>query len=428
MRNTLKQCSFLTVFLFLCLGGTPGCDRNRPSPPENSVTLVFRHARLSGNPAALHNLIARFEKENPGIMVREELLAASPDQQHDRCMAAMERRSTDFDVIAMDPTWIPEFARNGWLRDVSRLLPPSERTAFFPASIESASYLGKLFAVPWLIDAGVLYYRKDLLRKYRREIPGTWQELVDTARYISQREPEVYGFMWEGKESRAHVTCTLEYLWGNGGEVLKGTEVTIDSPECRHSLDFMYDLTRCYRITPPLVVLSDSTMNRQLFSRGEVLFLRDWTSARFMLITANPRLRTKIGVAPLPSFPGRNSVSTLTGQYLGINRYTRAPQAAERLVRFLSSQAAQKYLALALGANPSREALYQDRDIKETQPYTISLAAVFRHARPEPVTPHFPVLNRILQQEFSAVLNDAKTPEEALYTAQETIQRSLSAD
>lgn len=428
VRKSSKQSSLLLVSLFLCLGVTPGCNRDVPPPPQNTVTLVFRHARLTGNDKALHNLIARFEKETPGILVKEELLATSPDQQHDGCESAMERRTTDFDVIGMDPTWIHEFARNGWLRDVSRLLPSAERTEFFPASIESASYLGKLFAVPWLIDAGVLYYRKDLLRKYNRKVPETWQELVDTARYISQREPEVFGFLWDGKEGKAHVTCTLEYLWSNGGAVLKGREVIIDSPECRYSLEFMRDLAWCYRITPKLVILSDSDMNRQLFSSGKALFLRDWTTARSMLQAADPQLRGKIGVAPLPSFPGRDSVSMLTGQYLGINRYTRAPQAAERFVRFLSSQAAQKYLATALRVYPSREVLYRDRDIKEQQPYTASLATVFSHARPEPVTANFPILNRILQQEFSAVMNGVKSPEEALHTAQETMELSMTAD
>jgi len=414
--------------LLIFLSHLSGCDVNKVKKPGNSVTLVFRHARINGNPEALHRLIVLFEKQNPYIHVREQLLDATPDQQHDGYVSAMKRRSADFDVIVMDPAWIPEFARDGWLRDVSRLLPQPERNRFFPGSVDAASYLGKLFAMPWFIDAGALYYRKDLLRRYRREIPKTWQELVETARYITQREQGVFGFLWEGREGKALVTCTLEYLWSNGGDILNGRDVIIDSPECRYSLCFMRDLTACYRITPHLVVLSDADMNRQLFSSGKALFLRDWSSARAMLQAANPKLRGKIGVAPLPSFPGGNSVSTLTGQYLGINRYTRKPQAAERFVRFLSSQSAQKYLALAFGLNPSREALYQDRDLKETRPSTTTLATIFRHARPEPVIPHFPALTRILQREFNAVLVETKTPEEALRTAQDSVQLSLTAD
>ena len=127
-------------------------------------------------------------------------------------------------------------------------------------------------------------------------------------------------------------------------------------------------------------------------------------------------------------FPGHPSASTLGGWQLGVNRYSRHPEAAEKLVRFLTSPAAQKTLALTVGYKPTRKALYKDRDLLREQPFMASLYGIFMQARPRPVTPYYMMITQVMQPEFSAALSDMKTPRAALDSAQQQIGHILGAE
>src|SRR5678815_3334748 len=94
----------------------------------------------------------------------------------------LESRRVSFDVLAIDVIWVQEFARAGWIVDVDAVLPERERLTYFPAAMEAATFDGRLHAIPWYLDVGVLYYRRDLLDRYGFEPPRTWSHMVKMAR------------------------------------------------------------------------------------------------------------------------------------------------------------------------------------------------------------------------------------------------------
>jgi multiple sugar transport system substrate-binding protein len=418
-KNTLTLLLLATIATVLPFSG--GCTRTR-NGADTGPAIVFKHGKIAGDPARFRAILDRFEQKNPGITVQDETLPASTDEQHQFYVINLEGRSADFDVLALDVIWVPEFARAGWLRDLSSLLPERERRGFFPGPIEAVTSRGKLFAVPWYIDAGLLYYRSDLLAKYGMQVPRTWQELVRTAQAITAKEPGLYGFIWQGKQYEGLVCNVLEYLWGNGGEVLADGVPSLDSPENIEALQFMRDLIARYGVTPALVTTAIEEPTRHLFGSGRALFMRNWPYAWNLFQQEGSAVRGKVGVAPLPSFPGHGSVSTLGGWQLGVNAYSRRPAAAEKLVRYLTSRAVQKELALAVGYKPTRRALYQDPDLLREQPFTASLAGVMLRARPRPVTPYYMMITQVLQPEFSAAISGIKSPEAALASADQQVR------
>ncbi len=408
--------------LFPLLPLFAGCVSKKGPEEEGAVTIVFKHGKIAGDPLLFRKLIERFEERNPDIKVKDETLPASTDEQHQFYVINLKGGSADFDVLSMDVIWVPEFAKAGWLRDLSRLLPEAEREEFFPGPMEAVTYEGRIYAIPWYIDAGLLYYRRDLLEKHGLRPPRTWHELVRTARYVMEREPGLYGFIWQGKQYEGLVCNVLEYFWSNGGDVIRNGRVVIDSPANREALQFMVDLIRKYKVTPPLVTTAIEEPTRHLFGSGKALFMRNWPYAWNIFQREGSVVRGKIGVSLLPSFEGKESASTLGGWQLGVNRHSRHPEAAERLVRFLTSAEAQKVLALTIGYKPTRRSLYSDPDLLREQPFVASLHDLFMKARPRPVTPYYMLITQVLQPEFSAVLSGMKTPEEALRSAQRQLE------
>ncbi len=413
----------IAVILFLSLAG---CAReNAPGTKERAIALVFKHGKIAGDAAEFRKLLDRFEHENPGIVVRDETLPASTDAQHQFYVINLDSRSADFDVLSLDVIWVSEFARAGWLRDVTGILPGGEEHAFFPGPLEAVTYEGRLFAVPWYIDAGLLYYRKDLLKKYDQPVPKTWQELVTTAKTVTAKEQDLYGFLWQGKQYEGLLCNVLEFLWSNGGAVLDQGKPVIDSRQNIEALTFMRDLIAKEHVTPPLVTTAIEEPTRSIFGSGRALFMRNWPYAWNIFEQKGSAVRGKVGVAALPAFPGHGSASVLGGWQLGINRYSRHPEAAEKLVRFLVSPAAQKTLALTIGYKPTRMILYKDPDLAREQPFVSSLYGIFLKARPRPVTPFYPMITQVLQPEFSAAITGIKTSEAALASAQNQVEHIL---
>jgi multiple sugar transport system substrate-binding protein len=401
-----------------------GCGRERRAH-RGDATLVFKHGKLFGNPDALRGLIDEFERDHPGVAVREETLPASSDEQHQFYAINLQAASQAFDVLAVDIIWVAGFAGAGWLRDLGALLPPPERAAFFAGPMEAVSIGRSVYAVPWFVDAGLLYHRADLLARHGYEPPGTWQQLLDTALGITRRERGLHGFVWQGKQYEGLVCNALEYLHSNGGAVLAGDRVVLDSPENREALAFMAGLVHRHGVTPGSVTTATEEPSRLVFGQGRAVFLRNWPYAWRLFLDPSSQVHGRVGVSVLPRFPGGGSAATLGGWQLAVNAATRHPGAAEAFVRFLTGEAAQKRLAVAYGFQPARLALYRDAELLAAQPFLGRLERVFATARPRPVTVRYVRVSQVLQSAFSAAISGLSTPQAALARAHRRIEEVL---
>ncbi|HZM36522.1 MAG TPA: ABC transporter substrate-binding protein [Burkholderiales bacterium] len=398
-----------------------GCGR--PASERGAKTLVFKHGKLFGDPRALRALIDEFESAHPGVAVHEETLPASSDEQHQFYAINLQARSRAFDVLALDIIWVAGFARAGWLSELGALEPGT----FFDGPAEAVTWQGKAYALPWFVDAGLLYYRRDLLEKRGLAPPETWQDLVRIAREVAPRAPGTHGFVWQGKQYEGLVCNALEYLHSNGGAVLAEGRVVLDSPQNREALGLMADLVHRYGVTPASVTTATEEPSRHVFGQGRALFLRNWPYAWRLFQDPSSRVHGSVGIAALPRFPGGRSAPTLGGWQLAVNAASSHQEEAAALVRFLTGEKAQRQLALAYGFQPARTALYRDAELLATQPFVGQLARVFAAARPRPVTPQYVRVSQVLQSGFSAALSGRRTPQAALAHAHERIEEILDA-
>ena len=155
-----RRRAFLRALAALPAAGFAGCRVN--TPDEDANTVVFRHPKLFGDPQPLDAVIAEFERSQ-GVRVRRETLPASSDEQHLFYAINLSAQSQEFDVLALDTIWAAEFPAAGWLCDLSALVTPADELDLFGAPLESATWNRRRYALPWFVDAGLLYDRKDLL-------------------------------------------------------------------------------------------------------------------------------------------------------------------------------------------------------------------------------------------------------------------------
>ncbi|WP_455387901.1 extracellular solute-binding protein, partial [Petrachloros mirabilis] len=132
-------------------------------------------------------------------------------------------------------------------------------------------------------------------------------------------------------------------------------------------------------------------------------------------------------IAPLPSFSGYPSAPVLGGWMLAMPRASTHQQEVGELIRFLTSPDAQRLVAMGMGYNPTRRALYSDESLVEARPLLKDLYPIFLEARPRPVTPYYLLLSQALQPEVSAVVVGRKTPREALDAVRRQVTRIVGS-
>lgn len=410
----------LIICAALGLGCTPTDDR----PHDPNIVLVFKHGKLSGDEKVLSGLLREFERRHPGVIVREELLPSSSDQQHQYYAMNLDGGQAPFDLLGVDTVWVQEFAKAGWIVPVDAILPPAEREQFFSGPIQAATFEGQLYAVPWYIDAGVLYYRRDLLERYGVAPPKTWPDLVRAAQRVldGERDAGLAGFVWQGKQYEGLICVALEVLRSNGSDLWGG-----DRARAEAGLQFLRETIVRHRITPLSVGMADEESTRQVFGSGRALFMRNWPYAWALLQREGSPVQGKVGLAPLPSFPGYPSAPVLGGWMLASPKSSAHPQEAAELIRFLTSPDAQRLVALQMGYNPTRRALYSDASLVKARPLLTDLYPIFLEARPRPITPYYLLLSQAMQPEVSAVVVGSKTPREALEAASRQAARIIGS-
>lgn len=406
-----------------------GCTHAPASPPDHTIRLVFKHAKHPRY-AAMADLIREFEAENPQIRVREEILPASTDEQHQFYVINLPAHVSDFDVLDMDIIWVPEFARAGWLKELTSQVSAAELRPLDPAALR-ADWLGdRLFALPWFVDAGVLYYRKDLLQKYGFGPPQTYPELLEAARKIlsEEHDPRLNGFVWQGMQYEGLVCTALEFVRGNGGAVFRDAgQPALTEPATLEALKFMSDLIRRDGVSPPLVTTLNEESARNIFQSGRALFMRNWPYVWPLLNQPNSPVADRVGFTLVPHFPGHTSAPTLGGFHLGVNAYSHHQREAAAFVRFMIRYSVQKEVALRLGVLPAHRGIYSDPEVRRSLPFIADLLPAVERAQPRPVTPYYLMISQILQPELSAVVAGIRTPEQAMASAEKQVRHLLEA-
>lgn len=389
---------------------------------------MFKHARILGPSDPLPHLLQEFEARHSGVHVKSEALPWNTDEQHQFYVINLEGGSTPFDVMMLDVIWVPEFAHAGWLLDLSRFVSREELTAFFPAAVEPAVWRGRVWALPWIMNAGLLYYRTDLLARYGLRAPETWDELVAQVRRIraGERNPRLDGFLWQGKQYEGLIVNLLEGLWANGTELV-GADGTLfpDTTRAGEVLAFLRRLIDT-GVSPGWVTAADEELTRRAFGDGRAIFMRNWPYAIDLVQLPDSPVRGKVGIASLPRHPhGARGAGATGGAHLAVDRRTLHPREATALASFLSRPEAQKALAAGVALNPTRVALYHDPELVRGHPFLPTIRALTAAGRPRPVTPLYLMLSSTLQPEVSAVLVQVKTPQRAIHDARRSLAYML---
>lgn len=298
-------------------------------------------------------------------------------------------KSGDIDVIMADVVW-PGIIKDH-LIDLKPYSKGAEK-AHFPAIVANNTLGGKLLAMPWFTDAGLLFYRKDLVEKYKQKAPSTWEELAATAKVIQDGEraagnKDFHGFVFQSKAYEGLTCNAIEWVssFGGGSIVESDGKISINNPNAVKALTTAASWIGT--ISPQGVLNYAEEEARGVFQSGNAAFMRNWPYAWSLGNGADSAIKGKIGVSALPK--GGNSTkgaAALGGWQLAVSKYSANPAVAADLVMFLTSESIQKDRAIKGSYNPTITTLYNDKEVLAANPFFGSLFDVFVNATPRPAT------------------------------------------
>ncbi|MFJ4815224.1 ABC transporter substrate-binding protein [Streptomyces sp. NPDC088801] len=407
------------LVLVVVLTGYVAAGAQAGEPPESGrgpLTLATA-GDLTGY---LGPLLEGWNRTHPGEKVTLVELPDSADETQAQMVTDLrDGDRSRFDVLNIDVNWTPEFAAAGWIRSLPRDRFPLK--TFLQPVVDTATYDGQLYAVPYVTNAGLLLYRKDVLAKEGVEPPRTWAELERYAKTIAPKHG-LDGYAGQFLPYEGLTVNAAEAVYSAGGSILgdEGERVTVDSAAAREGIGFLARGVREGWIPREALTYKEEE-SKQAFQDGRLLFLRNWPYAYVGASAPGSKVAGKIGAVPLPG-PDGPGTSVLGGSNLAVSAHARHPDSAARLIAYLTSERVQRQVLTRGALPPVRADLYQDPALIRRFPYLPTLRTSVLAAEPRPKSPRYDQVSLVVQ----AVVHDAMAGHRTPAAAVRRLARELA--
>lgn len=411
---------WLIVFLMTC--GLMLLFAMLPVWAQQPLTIT---TLISANEAqTLQPLVNKFNQQHPDIKFKIIEAPSDSNQVEDLYTSSFLLGSSPFDIVYLDIVWTPKFAAAGWLRDIDDLLGVTEAEFYLTGDISGGIYQDKLYRLPFRSDAGMLYYRQDLLEQTGYDPPETFTELLEISQELQQQQLADWGYLWQGRQYEGLAAMFVEILQGKGAFWVNPDtlEVGLDQPQAIAAVEFLRS-TIANGVSPSGVTNYGEEETRLLFQNGKAVFLRNWPYV--YSLAAESAIAGKYNIKPMVHAVGQTSGATQGGWGFGIATSSKHPDAAWQVMEFLSSEASQREFVLTSGFVPSRIALFNDPEIVAKYDYYPQLLKVVQSSALRPPIPQYAAASDILQRYLSAAITGKITPKQAMEDAAQETRRLL---
>lgn len=399
---------------------------------QQNVTITYMAGNRTQDVELARVFAADYMAENPHTIGGQDYnvtvnILAGPDSATDRLglyLQFFEAQSAEVDVFEIDVIWPGDLAEH--LVDLYQYEGFTEAVeAFFPAIVTNNTVDGALVGMPAFTDAGLLYYRSDLLEEYGYDgPPQTWTELEEMAQTIQTGEratnPDFWGFTWQGNAYEGLTCDALEWVKSYaGGEVISPDGViTINNPNAVEAVSRAASWVGT--ISPTGVTGFQEEDARNMFQNANAAFMRNWPYAFSLGQAEDSPIQGLFGVTTLPAgdVEGGSPAATLGGWQIAVSEYSVNPAVAADFTLFLTSYEQQLRMALELSKLPTIEAIYEDPALLESNVgWFNDLLPVFQNAVARPSTvsaPQYGATSRLFFNAVHSVLNGQEDAETAL--------------
>ncbi|MHB1469719.1 MAG: extracellular solute-binding protein [Solirubrobacteraceae bacterium] len=406
----------------LAVGGVAvavaGCGSSKKSEAKSVAasakqTISFAISGLGEEGEASEAAVKAFEKANPNIKVKVEVLSSNSTTYLQQLQTKFEGGSSTPDLFESDVTYPAKFAQAGWIKPLTSFKP--ETSKFFKSEMEAGEFEGAVYAIPWFDNPEGLFYRTDLVKSE----PKSPEEVVKDAEEALKKDPQLKeGLAFEGHKYEGAITSFLTVAPAFGGKL---TSSEIDTKGNEKALNWLHEALFVNKIAPSAVTGWEEGQVEEEFASGHTPFAIDYPFVASVVEKEGGPAKGKFAYIPFPAGPGGKPGAALGGEMLGINAKSEHSAAAYKLIEYLTTPEVQVTRAEASGDPPSLPAAYTEA-LYAKDPVFKAVKTLNGYAQPRPVSPKYLQISEYLQNAFSSVYANSAAPGSALKEAAERVK------
>jgi len=405
------------------------------------------------------------DQQAPGVVdVMDEFVAATAgvdavevvasgtksEDQLTYLTTTMTAGSSEYDVIGLDTIWTAQFADNGWIEDLTDDLEAGEMDDYFGGMVDSCTYQGKVWAYPYFMNLGVMFYRKDIIERNGFTIAdfATWDDFKDNTNAILDNEteqglnPDLVGLVGQFDAYEGGVCNFIEWIGSNGVTTIfdEDGNSAINNTNAIEAMEFLAGLfaprytgvmNNTY-IIPRAGLTHDEGSSVGTWNAGNTIFMRQWPFA-YGGSESNELLNdtdvsdnyTQFGVAAMPTANGTadQKSAIVGGAILALPASGANREEALALIRFLGDTLAQKAELTVCSNFPALKSVFDDLPAGFEWVANFEEAAELSLARP--VHPLYSTFSIEISQRFNLIVGGAITAEAGLGEMDEVINEII---
>jgi multiple sugar transport system substrate-binding protein len=398
----------------------------RPGQQANSKQLTLAvNSGVEGD--ALKQAALDYEKQT-GVHIQ---IAEFPyTNLFEKELIDLNSHTGAYDLIMLDDPWFPRFATKQFLTDLMPLLqkrgqsgPDADFISTSVALCRNPYETGNLYALPYVGNSQLFFYRKDLFEKHALHEPQTWDDVLAAAKTIQEKETEggkTYGYVMRAAQGNAAVADFMPIFWAFGGEMFDiAGKPTVNTPEGIAALKFMLELGK---YTPPGYASFNADEVGAHLLQGTAAMSINWPA--WISSFSDPAKSKVIGKMAFTTLPG----ATKTGRAEIGNWLIAIPKDAknaEAAMDFLlwATNAEQMKRSAERGNPPTRTSLFKDAQLVAKFPSYPAQLKSLETSRPRPRTPQWNEIENAFGIFLSKANSGELSPEDAMNQANAELEK-----
>ncbi|MGI5247515.1 ABC transporter substrate-binding protein [Dactylosporangium sp. CA-139066] len=409
----------VTAAALVAFVGACGSSNSSDTASGGDVTLEFAQWWGAELPSGeFDKIINDFTAQNPNIHIK---LLSAPYASTKQQLITGAASKTLPDVVGLDGAWVNDFAKQGAITDMSKLMSDSNYDASQLAS--QVQVKGKTYMIPVVNFVYPLFVNKDLLAKAGvANVPATRTEFLDAAKKISATGSDVKGWALplDTAVPNGIQNDVMSWLWASGGSMLKDGKPDLTSAQVKSTVNYVKSLNDAGVIAPGSLTMKEQDKVEK-FTNGQVGMMID-SLAHINLIKKNkPDLKFEVAALPAEDgYTGKRGIPYASWG-IGISNSTKHKAEAFKFVSYLMSQETNAKLSTIANGFPGNK--NAKPDFSNSDPLFKTAFDIYQQGYPANEFVGLPKsedLMRSFDEQLQLVLTGKSTVDEALTKSQQS--------
>lgn len=358
----------IIVFILAYIYSSKELDFNAPS--SQVVEIHYADAITKTHLDLINKFNEKYSGRIKVVPIDLPFTKFSTNERKELLARSLRSKSEKIDIFAVDIVWGFRFAK--WAEDLTPYFGDEYLNKIIDPIFPTCYFNNSLFAIPFTIDLGTMYYRDDLIKslpeyesiKAKLKESISWEEFIKLGNRLKNSNRPYY--LFPASDYEGLICSFTEMVMSQNRKFFSGSSINLNRPEAHKALQTLYDLIYKYKLTPKIVTAFTEHPCHEYYVLNDGYFVHSWpTFFSENIVELDNKMKNNIRRVPLPHFEGNNPAAVFGGWNLVVSKFSEHKSEVIEFIKFLLLHQSQKELFEGNGSLPVLRSVYSDDSVKD---------------------------------------------------------------